>query len=126
MSASSMAHVGMLATGGKGGGKGGGMLGGLGAAGGAGGGGAQRAESPAKSRLRPVQSPLPLYSTQNIVADGFGWDEAAGAVELGLDGGGGAPPDAGDVLLGATIAPAITRKTFMPAVVSFLKGALVR
>ena len=50
----------------------------------------------------------------------------AGAVELGLDGGGGASPGAGDVLLGATIAPAITRKTFMPAVVSFLKGALVR
>ena len=80
----------------------------------------------APGSLPPALTALPLYATQNIVADGFGWDEAAGAVELGLDGGGGAPPDAGDVLLGATIAPAITRKTFMPAVVSFLKGALVR
>jgi hypothetical protein len=50
------------------GGVSGGSLGGIGIEGGNGGGGAQSAESPAKSRLRPVHVPFPIYETENVAS----------------------------------------------------------
>ena len=50
------------------GGVNGGWLGGIGIEGGRGGGGAQSAESPAKSKLRPVHVPVPMYETENVAS----------------------------------------------------------